>query len=182
MVMTIAVLGLLYGEYPLQPIQLILLALLNDIPIISLAFNRVRIATKPSKIDAKQRLILSTLFGCVGLVNSVFFVILARKVFHLDWTAIQTLFFLKLTVSGHMLIYVAHTRERWFRYLPSRPVIWATFATQAIATLFAIFGLFMQAVPMRYVIFVWIWASFWMHVSELMKDVQQRAFPGKLAA
>lgn len=172
-ILTIAVLGILYGAYPLQPIQLILLALLNDIPIISLAFNRVKVAAEPSRINAKQRLILSTLFGLVGLVNSVLFVVIAKNFFHLDWESIQTVFFLKLTVSGHMLIYVAHTKERWYRYLPSRPVIWATSLTQLVATVFALSGIFMQAVPLELIAFVWVWAFLWMQVSEIMKDAHK---------
>src|SRR5581483_3921993 len=37
LIVTIVVLGVMVGTYPLSPVQLILLALLNDIPIISLA-------------------------------------------------------------------------------------------------------------------------------------------------
>lgn len=176
-IMTIAALGIIYGTYPLQPIQLILLALLNDIPIISLAFNRVKIAAEPSSIDAKQRLVTSTLFGSVGLLNSVLFVSIARNLFHLDWDSIQTLFFLKLTISGHMLIYVAHTKDRWYRFLPSKTVIWATSITQAIATLFAAMGILMHAASWGMIAFVWVWALFWMQVSEGMKDIQRKFHP-----
>lgn len=171
-IVTIAVLGLIYGKYPLSPIQLILLALLNDIPIISLAFNRVKIINKPSKIDAKKRLKLSTLFGLVGTVNSLLFLFLAKDYLGLDWQTIQTLFFLKLTISGHMLIYVAHTKERWWRYLPSSQVIWATSLTQILATSFAFFGLFMSRVSIGWIIFIWVWAFFWMQISEIMKEVK----------
>jgi H+-transporting ATPase len=170
-IVTIAVLGIIYGTYPLQPIQLILLALLNDIPIISLAFNHVKVASEPSKINSKARLVLSTLFGSVGTLNSLLLVVIARSIFHFNWDVIQTLFFLKLTVSGHMLIYVAHTKERWYKYFPSKQVIWATSITQAVATVFALTGLFMHQVSFSLVIFVWIWTIFWMQISELMKDV-----------
>jgi H+-transporting ATPase len=170
-IVTIAILGIIYGEYPLMPIQLIILALLNDIPIISLAFNRVEITTTPSEINAKARLILSTLFGFVGVVNSLLFVAIARNFFHLGWDAIQTMFFLKLTVSGHMLIYVAHTKKRWYRYLPSKEVILATLATQFIGTIFSGCGFFMTKISIPLIIFSWIWAAIWMQVSELTKDL-----------
>lgn len=68
-----------------------------------------------------------------------------------------------------MLIYVAHTKERWYRYLPSKQVIWATSLTQIVASLFALFGWFMPAVSWKVVAFVWIWAFFWMQVSESTK-------------
>lgn len=173
-IITIAILGIIYGTYPLQPIQLILLALLNDVPIISLAFNRVKIAIIPSRVNAKARLKLSALFGFVGVINSLLLVFITRNILHLDWGIIQTLFFLKLTVSGHMLIYVAHTKERWYKYLPSREVIWATSLTQAVATIFVFLGFFMQRISLKLIIFIWIWAFFWMQVSEIMKDISRK--------
>lgn len=171
-IVTIAILGIIYGAYPLTPIHLILLALLNDIPIISLAFNRVKIARKPSKINAKQRFILSGLFGMVGVVNSLLFFFITKNIFNLDWGIIQTAFFLKLTVSGHMLIYIAHTEEKWYRFLPSKQVILATTLTQIAATLFALKGIFVSKIPWQWVAFVWIWALFWMQVSEIVKRIK----------
>ncbi|MBU6389076.1 HAD-IC family P-type ATPase [Patescibacteria group bacterium] len=175
LIITITVLGVLLRSYPLTPIQLILLALLNDIPIISLAWNRVKVAAKPASIDVKKRFVTSTLFGTVGVANSLFLYLGARYLLHLPLPVIETMYFLKLTIGGHMLIYVAHTEERWWRFLPSKEVIYATFATQAIATLLAVTGLFMPAaLSWQLAVFIWIWAFFWMQVTELSKYLQQR--------
>lgn len=173
-VTTITLLGIVYGIYPLTPIQLIILAILNDIPIISLAFNRVKVSTKPSKINAKARLCLSALFGLVGIVSSLLFFVLMKNIWKFDPSTIQTLFFLKLTLSGHMLIYVAHTMSRWYKYLPSKRVIVATFSTQIVATIFAWKGIFMSPVSIKSIIFVWVWAILWMQISEKMKDVHRK--------
>jgi H+-transporting ATPase len=172
-ILTVVVLGLLFLNYPLTPLQLILLALMNDIPIVSLAFNRVKIASRPAKINVKERFMLSTIFGLVGVANSLLMVFVLVYLLHMDWGSIQTVYFLKLTVSGHLLIYVAHTAERWFRFLPSREVILATMLTQLTASAFAAFGLFMTQIPVSLVALVWVWAFFWMQVSELGKYVQQ---------
>ena len=58
LIITVAVLGLAVGAYPLTPLQLILLALLNDLPIISLATDKVKIANRPSKINVKETISL----------------------------------------------------------------------------------------------------------------------------
>jgi H+-transporting ATPase len=88
----------------------------------------------------------------------------------LPWAVIQTVFFLKLTVSGHLLIYVAHTKKTWFKFLPSKQVIFATTITQIIATLLAFTGLFMPArLTLPLIIFVWAWTIFWMQINELAK-------------
>jgi H+-transporting ATPase len=175
LIITILILGLWYGFYPLVPLQIILLAFLNDIPIISLAVDRVKISTKPSEIKTKERLGLSMLFGSVGVLNSLILFFIMMNVWHFSLPVVQTIFFLKLTVSGHMLIYVAHTKERWFKFLPSKQVIIATSVTQIIATILALTGFLMPArISWTNVIFVWLWAFAWMQISELMKDLQTK--------
>lgn len=173
-IITIAVIGLLYKTYPLTPVQLIILAFLNDIPIVSLAFDKVKISMSPSHINPKKRFTLSTLFGLIGVVNSLLLLFLMLDFFHLPWNIIQTVFFLKLTVSGHMLIYVAHTEEKWYKFLPSKQVIIAIFITQFIATAFALLGIFTTKISIAMVIFVWIWCFFFMQIGELMKTLQNK--------
>lgn len=175
LIITILILGLWFGFYPLQPLQLILLAFLNDIPIVSLAYDRVKISAKPSEIKSKQRLGLSLLFGSIGVLNSILLFLIMTNIFHLPLSIIQTIFFLKLTVGGHALIYVAHTKERWFKFLPSKQVIIATLATQFVATTLAVTGFLMPArISISYAILVWVWALIWMQISEMMKDLQNR--------
>ncbi|MGB2791196.1 MAG: HAD-IC family P-type ATPase, partial [Candidatus Moraniibacteriota bacterium] len=180
LVITILILGVWYGFYPLVPLQLILLAFLNDIPIISLAFDRVRILAKPSEVNVKERLALSLLFGSVGVMNSILLFFLMTNIFHLSLPVIQTIFFLKLTVSGHALVFVAHTKERWYRFLPSRAVILSTITTQVLATALAVTGFLMPAsISLSTALLVWIWAFIWMQISELMKDIQMKFFQKK---
>lgn len=170
-IVTIAILGLIYHTYPLQPVQLILLALLNDVPIIALAYDRVEVPARPAHIDAKKRIVRSTLFGFVGVMNSLLLFWFLQNVAHMDWDTIQSMFFLKLTVSGHLLIYLAHTDRPWWKFLPSKQVIWATTVTQLVATLFAGFGFFMYPVPWVWVLFVWGWSIAWMQIGELTKRI-----------
>lgn len=172
LIVTITILGVLLGTYPLTPIQLILLALLNDLPIISLAFNRVKVAHSPSSINVKNRFKLSCIFGIVGVFNSILLYLGAVYIFHLDAAIIQTLYFLKLTVGGHLLLYIAHTEGRWYKFLPSKEVIIATSVTQLIATFLAISGTFMPAaISWQLAVFVWLWALGWMQIGELAKHL-----------
>ncbi len=174
LIVTALVLGLIIKGFPLTPVEIILLAFLNDIPIITLAFDRVKRAERPADLAPRERFTIGTLFGLVGVVNSVLMYFLLADVVHLPVALIQTVFFLKLTVSGHMLIYVAHTKERWWRFLPARSIIIATTLTQVVATTLALSGIFVAAIPLWLAVFVWVWAFFWMQVSEVMKLIQSR--------
>ncbi|MCL4404254.1 plasma-membrane proton-efflux P-type ATPase [Patescibacteria group bacterium] len=174
LIITVVVLGFISRAYPLTPLQLILIALLNDIPTVALAFDRVEVAPRPAKVKPTARFALSSLYGLAGIGNSLILFFLMTSVFHLSWGIIQTVYFLKLTVSGQMLIYVAHTKERWWKYLPSRQVIWAITGVQLVATVFAIFGILMPAIPVLYVVAVWVWCFIWLQITELTKVLDQK--------
>ncbi len=175
LIITILILGIIFGSYPLQPLQLILLAFLNDIPIISLAYDRVKISSKPSEINTKKRIYLSLLFGFVGVINSILLFLITIYIFHFPLPIVQTMFFLKLTVGGHLLVFVAHTEEKWFKFLPSKIVIIATMTTQIIATILAITGFLMPAkISPLLALCVWIWSFFWMQISDLMKYIKNK--------
>lgn len=171
LIVSILLLSLIYGGYPITPIQIILLALLNDLPIITLAYDRVEPSTAPSVIHVKERFGYATLLGMIGVGTSLTFFVVMHNVLHLQSAVIQTMFFLKLAISGHMLIYVAHTKHKWWQWLPSKQVIWATTLTQLTATLIALSGLFFQRITPWEALLVWVWALIWMQFSELAKQV-----------
>lgn len=180
LIVTITILGIFYKVYPLTALQIILLALLNDIPIISLASNRVNIPSRPAKINAKKRFTLSCLYGLAGIGNSLLLFFFIKNILNLDWDVIQTIYFLKLTVSGHLLIYVAHTKKRWWKFLPSKGVITATTVTQIVATMLAISGFLMPApISPLTALLIWGWAFLWMQISEGVKIFQQKMSDSK---
>lgn len=168
-IITIALIGLFYHNYPINPIQILILALLNDLPIISLAYNRVKISKLPSKINLKKRFNLSFIYGMIGVINSLLFFYLLNNIFHFDIEVLRSAFFLKLAISGHLLIYVVHTKERWYKFLPSKEVILATVGTQLIAIFLVTNGMLMSKVSGFWIIFVCIWAFVWMQICEIVK-------------
>ena len=180
LVITVFVLGIVYHKYPLTPVQLILIVVLNDIPIISLAFNRVKVASSPAKINVRQRFILSSIYGSIEVASSLLLFFLMTNWLHLDWNLIKTVFFLTLAISGHALIFVVHTEDWWFRFLPSPPVILATGLTQLAATALALTGVFMHRIPFYWAIAIWLWVMFWMQIIELTKHLYQELALGKL--
>lgn len=177
LIITIGVIGFIFHTFPLTPVQIILIALLNDVPIISLAFDRVAVPQNPASVNVRKRLTLSLLFGMTGIANSLILLWVASAFLHLPWVIIQTLFFLKLTVSGHMLVYVAHTEKPWYKFLPSKQVIWATSITQGVATLLCLLGIFVSQISWPYVVLVWIWSFFWMQIGEVVKQVYAKVAP-----
>jgi hypothetical protein len=83
----------------------------------AMATDRVKQDDKPNKINNATRFKYALAYSITGIASSICFVAIAVYGFHYDpsnkehFKIIETMFFLKLAISGHMLIYVAHTKE-----------------------------------------------------------------------
>ena len=73
---------------------------------------------------------------------------------------IQTVIFLKLLVAGHLTIYITRS-EWWFwkRPWPSARLFWTTEATQALGTLAAVYGWFLEPIGWGDALLVWAYAD-----------------------
>jgi len=88
-----------------------------------------------------MRLVLgiSTVLGVIGVVSAFGLFYLGERVFHLDRAHIQTLMYLKLSVAGHLTIFLTRTRGPFWSIRPAR-ILWAAvLGTQTVATLIAVY-------------------------------------------
>ena len=100
--------------------------------------------------------------------------ILASVVFHLDRADIQTLMYLKLSVAGHLTIFLTRTRGPFWSIRPARILWMAVLGTQIVATLIAVYGLFMTPLGWGWALFVWGYALVWFLVNDRVKLLAYR--------
>ncbi len=151
---------LLFNFYPINAIMIVILALLNDLPIMMIAFDNTVLPGKPVRWDTSRILILATCLGFLGVVASFGILYLGLVVFHLDPLTIQTLIFLKLAVAGHLTIYLTRTRAHsfWHRPLPAIRLFVTTELTQLLATIMAVYGILMPAIGWGLAGLIWGYA------------------------
>ncbi len=106
--MTLAI--LIFNFYPLTAVMIVMLALLNDGAILSIAYDNVHYKDKPEAWNMRMVLGISTVLGVIGVVSAFGLFYLGERVFHLDRAHIQTLMYLKLSVAGHLTIFLTRTR------------------------------------------------------------------------
>jgi H+-transporting ATPase len=151
---------LAFKFYPLTTIMVVLLALLNDIPIMMISYDNTKLLNHPVRWRMSSVLEVSTILGIVGVISSFGFFLIVRNVFSLDSSTIQTLVFLKLIVSGHLTIYLTRTGKNsfWTRPLPSLKLFLTAEFTQIVATFFAAYGVLMTGTGWKLAGFVWGYA------------------------
>src|ERR1039457_6688638 len=101
---------LIFNFYPLTAVMIVMLALLNDGAILSIAYDNVRYKDQPEAWNMRMVLGISTVLGVIGVVSAFGLFYLGERVFHLDRAHIQTLMYLKLSVAGHLTIFLTRTR------------------------------------------------------------------------
>jgi H+-transporting ATPase len=172
--MTLAI--LVFNFYPLTAVMIVMLALLNDGAILSIAYDNVLYKNKPESWNMRLVLSISTVLGVIGVVSAFGLFYLGERVFHMDRLHIQTLMYLKLSVAGHLTIFLTRTRGPFWSIRPAR-ILWiAVLGTQTIATLLAVYGVFMTPLGWKWAGFVWGYALVWALVNDRVKLLAYKIF------
>jgi H+-transporting ATPase len=172
--MTLAI--LIFNFYPLTAVMIVMLALLNDGAILSIAYDNVIYKDEPEAWNMRVVLGIATVLGGVGPVAAFGLFFLGDRVFHLDYQHLQPMMYLMLSVAGHLTIFQARTRGPFWS-IPPAPLLWvAVVGTQILATLIAVYGLFMPALGWGWALFVWGYALAWFLVTDPVKLLAYRIF------
>jgi H+-transporting ATPase len=165
---------LFFNFYPVTAVMIVMLALLNDGAILSIAYDNVHYKNKPEAWNMPLVLKMSTVLGVIGVVTTFALFYIGERVFHLDHARIQTLMYLKLSVAGHMTIFVTRTRGPIWSIRPAKTLLIAVLGTQTVATLIAVYGLFMNPLGWGLAAFVWGYAAAGALVTDRLKLLAYR--------
>jgi H+-transporting ATPase len=166
---------LVFDFYPVTAVMIVLLAILNDVPIMMIAFDHAPVAARPVRWDMPRVLTLSSVLGVLGVVASFGIFWLARDYLHLPRDMVRTVVFLKLLVAGHMTIYLTrNTGALWQRPWPDWKLVVAAEGTQVLGTLAAVYGWFVSPIGWSYALGVWGYALAWLLVNSALKIATYR--------
>jgi H+-transporting ATPase len=165
--MTLAI--VVFKFYPLTAIMIVMLALLNDGAILSIAYDNVLYNKQPEAWNMRTVLGIATVLGLVGPVAAFGLFFLGDRVFHLNHPQIQTMMYLMLSVAGHLTIFQTRTRGPWWSIRPARILLLAVVGTQTVATLICVFGFLVTPLWWGWAAFVWAYALAWFLVTDPVK-------------
>ena len=160
---------LVFNFYPVTAVMIVLLALLNDGAVLSIAYDNVRYGSKPETWKMHVVLGIATMLGVAGVVASFGLFYLGEQVFRLDRAHIQTLIYLKLSVAGQLTIFLTRNRGPFWSTRPANALLAATAGAQTIATLVSVYGIFVPSIGWGWALFVWSYALIWFLVNDRIK-------------
>jgi H+-transporting ATPase len=164
-----------FNFFPVTATQIVLLAILNDGAVLTIAYDRVKPSPRPERWNLHEVLSIATVLGLGGVIQSFTLVWIAIGPLGISHSEVQTLMYLKLSVAGHLTLFVVRTRGRlWSEPHPARILLIAVIGTQILATAIAATGLLMRPLRWDLVALAWGYALIWMLFFDQLKLVAYR--------
>ena len=170
--MTLAI--VVFNFFPLTAIMIVMLALLNDAAILSIAYDNVIYRNQPEAWNMRVVLGIATVLGLVGPIAAFGLFFLGDRVLHIPRPQIQTMMYLMMSVAGHLTIFQTRTRGPWWSIRPARILLGAVVGTQIVATTICVFGFLVTPLWWGWAAMVWGYALVWFLVTDPVKLLAYR--------
>lgn len=165
---------LAFNTHPLSAIMIILIALLNDIPIMAIAYDHMSIPDKPVKWNMQEVLTIAIGLAVVGVISTFGLYWIGTHIWHLSIEKARTLAFMAILCGGNLTIYL--TRNTQFlltKPLPELKFFLATLFSQILGTLISVYGLGTKdfvGIGWEYVGLSWAYIAVWFFICMFTKE------------
>ena len=172
------------GYFKLPVIALVLITILNDGTIISIAYDHVVPHKYPEKWRLPRVVVESTLLGGVACVSSILLLVAAmnagtpddiiHEYFNLDplvYSQVTCLMYLKVSISDFLTVFAARTQGFFFMRRPGNALMCAFILATTASSIFAHTWPFggMDGLPMSYVLFTWVYCILCFLIQDICK-------------
>jgi H+-transporting ATPase len=148
---------LVFQFYPVTALMIVLLAILNDLPIITIAYDNVLYSNFPEKWNMRIIIGIASMLGILGVIESFGLFYVGFKVLNLSPEVLQSFMYLKLSVAGHLTVFMARTRGHFWSVKPAKQLLLAVILTQFTATLITVYGILLP--PMGWALAGLVWGE-----------------------
>ncbi len=154
---------------PVTPIVLALLATANGAVLVALAYDAPQPSARPVKWHMVNVVSVSIVLGALGFAELFGIVYLADRVYHLPHGQLQALLYLALSLSGFLTIIVTRTRGVFWSHRPAPILLGTMVVVQALATLIAVYGLWMAPLGWVWALGMTLYCLVWMVLKDVVK-------------
>ncbi len=180
------------GFQPLTAVMIVIMSLLDDLPIMTIAYDNTLVSPRPIRWRMPRLLGVSAVLGLFSVVQSFGLLLIGLEILSsapeqqrfglFDQSHLQTVMFLQLVAGGHLLLFITRT-ERWFFQppFPAPPLLAAIFVTQLLAVLMCAFGWLVPPISWTAIGWVWLYNLAWVVVLGAIRLVTEKTLDNRIA-
>ncbi len=190
-IMFLVVLSTIFLEFqPLTAVMIVIMSLLDDLPIMTIAYDNTAVVKRPIRWRMPRLLSVSAVLGFASIVQSFGLLLIgmtvldneaARSYFGIhNQSHLQTVMFLQLVAGGHLLLLVTRTQDWFFKPpYPARPLALAIIMTQAVAVLMCGFGWIVPQISWTAIVWIWVYLLIWLGILGLVRIATEHAIENR---
>jgi H+-transporting ATPase len=156
---------LVFDNHPLTAVMIILIALLNDIPIMMIAYDNMVVQKDPVFWDMREIFVIAVGLAVVGVISTFGLYWIGDRYWHFTFAQGRTLAFMAILCGGNLTIYLTRNFGYVFaKPLPDWKFFLATMFSQVVGTLASVYGLWSKefiGIGWKYVGYAWIYILVW---------------------
>lgn len=127
--------------HPLSAVMIILIALLNDIPIMMIAYDHMEVPSEPVDWNMKEVFTIAVGLAVVGVISTFGLYWIGEKIWQLTPLQCSSLAFMGILCGGNLTIYLTRNmRLLLSKPLPEWKFLLATLFSQIVGTLVTVYG------------------------------------------
>lgn len=165
---------LIFGEYPVTAIMIVMLALFNDMPIMSIAFDNVLPSKKPEQWNMKKVISIASTIGFSNVFFTFIVFYIGKHYLHLPFDQVQTLVFAELAIAGNLTIFLSRCSGSMWSVVPGKGLVWSSLISKILVSLICAFGVFMAPIGW-YIAGIWAYAIITTIIRDGLKLLAHRA-------
>jgi H+-transporting ATPase len=192
-IMALVVLSTIFLDFqPLTAIMIVIMSLLDDVPIMTIAYDNTPVPERPIRWHMPHLLGVAATLGLFSVAQSFGLLLIGMEVLShpahqryfglLDESQLQSVMFLQLVAGGHLLLFITRT-DKWFFLppYPARPLVVAIVLTQILAVLMCGFGWLVPSIPWSLFGWIWLYDLAWLLVLAAVRLATETALTGQTA-
>jgi H+-transporting ATPase len=162
---------LVFNDYPVTAVMILLLAILNDGSFITIAYDNGKISRTPSRSRVGQIVAMAAILGSIGVLESFLLYFILRQGFQVPLEIMQTCLFLNIAVGQTLTLYAVRTGGPFWSLRTTLPLGIATWAAMILSTLIATFGVGLLT-PLGWPTTgaIWFYTMIWFLIIDIVKQ------------
>lgn len=172
--------SIMYGFQPLTAVMIVVISLLDDIPIMAIAYDNTNVDEEPIRWKISKLISISAVIGFFAVIQSILALVIGietikRPELFPFWNVtnreqLQTIMFLQLVTGGHLLLFVTRSKKWFFsRPYPSKVLANAIIFTQIIAIIMVIAGFLVPPINIKTTLFILAYDVVWMFILSFIR-------------
>ncbi|MFY7842552.1 MAG: HAD-IC family P-type ATPase [Rhabdochlamydiaceae bacterium] len=147
---------LIFNFFPLSPVALLMIVIVNELAIFSMIFDNVDVPLKPAKWDTLRLVSFASFLAFFDTLLTLLLVYIYQNLLNVSIDTLLSIIYLRMSISGHS--FILSIRDQNKHFFQSKYLLITILMTQFLSTLIVVYGFYFSAISWWTALCVWAYS------------------------